>query len=502
MSRPDRRNPPAPAARPAGFRCAERRRPPRSRRSWSRRSWSPGLGLLLTTLVASAGLEGPPAATPAPPPRQPPAPADPIALEALPEALSFDLALALAGRFNPRLRGLEEQGRERRERRVELRAEALPQLRLDGSLEARDSGLSEAFGPESSPRADSWRGAIGLEQPIYRGGLARATVRAQEHRIAATEETLRAARYDVMLDTARAFCAGLLARDVIDARTAAVEVLERQREEARRRADVGVGSSFDVLQADVALSNARPPLVRARLQYRLAIEELRLAIGLPWPGGLDADGVTLLGDWPFPVLSAAPGEALETALSHRPELAALARERDAAAWDVRAIRATRLPHLTASATYGWNSRQFGDTWHDNLSGWRVGVRASLPLWTSGLAGSREAQARSRERQLLWRETELRAVIEMDVARTLAEWRVAGELYATSADRIRLAEEAQRQARSRFEAGSLPQVEVLLATLELTQARLDRAQAAHDANLAIAQLNRAMGILAVDLEAAP
>ena len=104
--------------------------------------------------------------------------------------------------------------------------------------------------------------------------------------------------------------------------------------------------------------------------------------------------------------------------------------------------------------------------------------------------------RSRARQLGLQEEALRQTVDIEVTRAYADWQVALDILGSADGVIQQAEEAVRLARNRFNAGAIPQVDVLQAALGLTRARLDKAEASHDYNLAVARLNRAMGVFSV------
>jgi TolC family type I secretion outer membrane protein len=414
----------------------------------------------------------------------------------LPRSLDLPTALALARACNPQVALADERAREQAEHFDEVRAGRGPQLSLDGMATATDEGLIENFGPEMESATENWNGGLQVRQPLYQGGAQDARERGQRLRGDAAREDVRTVRYDVMFATAQSFFGALLARDLIGAQEEALRLHQEQLAVASNRFVAGVGPQFDVLQADVAARNARPPLLRARNQYRLAVEELRRAIGLPFPEGVAAGDLELAGGWPYPRIEFSLAEAFAAAQQHRPELAALTLQRQAATYDARAARGERRPQLAATAGYGWRSKTFGDGLGDTLEGWDVGLQASIPLFSSGLYRSRERQAESRVRQAeLQREVLLQAV-EVDVSRAYADWQVSLEILTTADGVIQQAEEAVRLARNRFNAGAIPQVDVLQAALGLTRARLDKAQASHDYNLAVARLNRAMGLFSV------
>ena len=61
------------------------------------------------------------------------------------------------------------------------------------------------------------------------------------------------------------------------------EFADRELEDQQRRYDAGTVPRFNVLQAEVAVANARPPLINARNQYRIAKNNLSNLLGYNLP---------------------------------------------------------------------------------------------------------------------------------------------------------------------------------------------------------------------------
>src|SRR5690606_3669513 len=82
-----------------------------------------------------------------------------------------------------------------------------------------------------------------------------------------------------LLDVRTRFYTVLVARERIKVQEQNVELLRRQLQDVRNRFEAGTVSNFEVLRAEVAVANAQPPLISARNNFRLAIDDLRQALG-------------------------------------------------------------------------------------------------------------------------------------------------------------------------------------------------------------------------------
>jgi outer membrane protein TolC len=103
-----------------------------------------------------------------------------------------------------------------------------------------------------------------------------------------------------------------------------------------------------------------------------------------------------------------------------------------------------------------------------------------------------AQARSQLNQarLLTEETSL--AIEVDVRRALSSLQEAAELADAAAKVVTQAEEALRLADARYSAGTVTQLDVLEARVQLTESRLNQVTANYSYNVAVASVRRALG----------
>ena len=124
--------------------------------------------------------------------------------------------------------------------------------------------------------------------------------------------------------------------------------------DARSRFDAGTTSNFEVLRAEVALANGQPPLIQARNDYRIAIEQLRQVLGFAPATGPNVTKVPeFVGtlDVGQPVTLRADGCAGGRA--GQPSRAAAARPaaRSAGEQNVKANRAGYLPEVDLVGGY-------------------------------------------------------------------------------------------------------------------------------------------------------
>lgn len=409
----------------------------------------------------------------------------------LPNALTLDEAFALARQHSPVLAQASAGIDATRGQLAEARATMLPSVDANAGYALTDRDRIDSMGGPAQNN-QNWSAEVSTTWAVFTGGRAQAEFAARHRELDATTARALAAENDVLLAVGEAYLGGLLAARSIEVREETLRVLEEQLTLAKRRFEAGSGPSFDVLRAEVALANARPPLVRARNAYRIAIDALRTAMGAAAAPTQDLAQVRLTSPWPTPSAPGTLASALSTALASRPEL--LAAEKDLAASTERVTLATgeRQPTVAVSAGYGIFNRRTSASLSDTIDGWTTGVQVSVPIFDGGAIRGRSQAARAlvRFNEALLDQTRLG--LEGEVRRAWYSFEEASEIYATADLVVRQAEESLRLADNRFQAGAATQLDVLQAQLELTTARTEEATARHDLNVAALRLRRAIG----------
>jgi outer membrane protein TolC len=287
----------------------------------------------------------------------------------------------------------------------------------------------------------------------------------------------------------------LLGKAKITVQEENVRLLEKQLQDAQSRFNAGSTSNFDVLRAQVALANGQPPLIQARNDYRIAIEQLRQLLGFVSPAGAsdaaripEFSGDLAVGQ-PFRIEL---GDALDAAHAKRPELQQLARLEEAGEQNIKANRAGYLPEFDLVGGYLWTRNPSSGAWNDNLHGWTAGVQAQWNIFDGRATAGRVLQAHSQLEQAKLSLGETLLAVDVQVRQTFSSLVEAWELVQASARTVEQAEEALRLANIRYGAGTATQLDVLTSQVALIDARLNQLQASFGYNVAVAALRQATG----------
>lgn len=413
----------------------------------------------------------------------------PAAEMPLPRPLTLDSALEFATRYNPALQRTREQIREQEGLLVEARASQLPSLAASGSYRSTEDKLLESPVYEKT----NWAIDVTARQVLYAGGGTQAKIRGQREQVEAAKLTFTAVLNNTVLAVRQQFYTVLLDRELIGVQEEALRVLEAELTNARSRREVGTGSEFDLLRAEVAVANARPALIRARNAYRVAQDRLRAMLGVPAADSNQPTDLDVQGSLAVPHRQFVLSDVVAAARAHRPELLQQKRLIKAAEQGIVSARSGYLPTVSAVAGYEWTKPALTTTSQSRLDGWTAGVQTSWNIFEGRATAGRVVQARSRVNQARFASNELDLSVEVEVRQAHASLIEADELLVSSEKVVSQASESLRLARARFQAGTATQLDVLQAQSALTESRSNLAQAQHAYAVALASLQRAMGL---------
>jgi outer membrane protein TolC len=412
------------------------------------------------------------------------------------ESMSLSDCIARALDLNLSIQGGREAVTAARGGMLEARSGFLPNLSLNGSYnfieEPQTIGWPDSTGQLRDLKFDvtkDYTFQFTLSQPVYSGGRLTSSYRIAglSHEIALADLETRQA--DVTLSVTEAFYGLMLARESVEVTRQAIEIAEEFLRIAKARYDAGEASSFEVMRAEVEVSNLMPGLIAARNQVALSELTLKNAMGVDPDQPIEFVGAFEEDDFDIGL-----EDALETALRQRPEMKINDLQKNMAAQSVRLAKAGRLPSLAVSANYDFRSDKLslsGDEVEKTYAGYLV---LSFPIFDGLRTKSQISQAYSQHRQAEIAETGLKDMIELEVRSALLAIDAARETLKSQEKNVEMAGEGLDIANQRYMQGYATNLEVMDAQLALNRARTNRIQALHDLSMAIARTKKAMGIL--------
>jgi outer membrane protein len=372
----------------------------------------------------------------------------------------------------------------------QARAGLLPNLAVSGSWANRNfnskaQGISFPGVPTIIGPFNAYDGRVRLTQTLFDfSNLGRVNAAKRQASAAGAERSavVEASAQNVALAYARAS----RAQAVLAARQADSSLAAELLTLAIAQQQAGVSASIDVTRSRTQLAEAAGRLVVAQNQFDRAKIDLARALGLDpaTPVELTDTLTAQMGVADVPP----PGErdaAVVQAVAARPDVAAELARGAAARTSASAVSAERLPRLELEADYGLSGVRMPDA----MGTRQVAVQVTLPILDGFRREGRIAEQQAVVRESDVRLRDLRLQVAADVDGALLDLRSAAAQEMIATERLQLAAEEVSQARQRFKAGVVGNIEVVTAQASLLRARdadIDARFAAVTARIALAR----------------
>lgn len=405
----------------------------------------------------------------------------------VPPRLDLQGAIQFALENNFEIRQSRERIKQQEGLLVEIRARGVPNVEATYYYTKFDKSRLE---PLYRVTDQDWAVEMKVTQAIFAGGSIHSSVVAQKMRREAALLELRSVINNSLFAVRSKFYAVLLAKKKISVAEQSLNLLEEQLKTVKDRYDAGTLSKFDLLRAEVALANGKPPLIRARNQFRISIEELRQVMGFTTASTQIPE---FLGELTYEPTEIDLVSALESARANRPELQQLHRLEEAADRSVQAAKGNYWPSLGVGAGYQVKKSSMDNDLNRTRDGWSATVQGSWAIFDGMATAGKVAQARSAFEQSKLATAEEQLAIDVEVRRAQSALQEAAELVTASKAVVEQAEESVRLAKARFAAGTATQLDVLQSQVDLTQARTNEVEALYNHTVALASMRKAMGI---------
>ncbi|WP_260483566.1 TolC family outer membrane protein [Sphingomicrobium flavum] len=336
-------------------------------------------------------------------------------------------------------------------------------------------------------------GRIDANMPLFQGGTVRNDIKAAKMRVEAGRATLRAVEGDIFVEAVGAYMDVMRDRAVVELNRNQVDVLNTNLQAAGDRFEIGDVTRTDVAQSDARLQLAQSRLATAEGNLAASEENYRRIIG-DTPGALAPPP-------PLPPFPATADAAVRVALADNPDLIALARQAEAAGYDVGSAMGSRLPTVSANASGQYINTLAGDVGGNPFTGQSnprtatstsVGLSARVPLFQGGLPSARVARARALEGQTFEQLIATERAVISNTRSAFARYEAAQRAIVANQTAVEANSLALEGARLENSIGTRTILDVLNAEQELLNTQVDLVTAQRNAYVAGFQLLNAMG----------
>ncbi len=330
--------------------------------------------------------------------------------------------------------------------------------------------------------------SFALSIPIFTGGRLISGYKSSKYNLLSAQEGVKQSRQTTVYNTKRLFYGCLLAKEFVKVAEDAVDLTEQLYNNIKSQYEVGMASKFDLLRSEVQVANLRPQLIQARNNLNIMFLSLKNLLGIDQDAEIEIQGQLEYRDF-TPELE----RNLVLAMQQRPEINQINFQKKIAEEMLKTIRGSRLPTIAISGTYNFWSDKLNfrkDLWQDYYT---VNLVFSLPIFKGLSISAKEAQTQSAIKEIDLTAQGLEDSIEFEVRQSILKINEAKESLLSQEKNVEQAEESLRIANLSFDEGMVTILDVNQAQNALIQAKTNYSQALYDYMVAVAELNKAIGL---------
>jgi len=352
-------------------------------------------------------------------------------------------------------------------------------------------GIGELFAATPFGRVNTWTGNVTISQLLFQGGKVGAGLSGARAYEEAAHAQLEETQNDIIYRTRRAYLTALYTDRLVQIAEGGRQLAEDQLRRVETNQRVGSTSDYELLRAQVEVSNQDPLVIAARNDRDIAFLQLRWLVNVPPEVALELDpGPLAAGD----SLAEVDMDAISAGQVRRASIEAAEATVEFRRQAVRVFQGDMWPALRLNVYLG--TQAYPSRIMPTAANFRRDWNASLSLSWALFEGLRtRAQVDQAEAQLSQARLQLaqtREQVVLEVAQARAELERARALLAARRQTVSQAQRAQHLASVRYANGITTPLEVSDARLALQQAQVNEAQALRDYLLGIAAAERALG----------
>jgi outer membrane protein len=408
-----------------------------------------------------------------------------------PPKLTLQEAVAIAIKNHPQIQAAQHEVNFAQQQVVINRAPYYPALNgeITGS-QGNDLSRIGAGALSASRLFNRFGQGVELSQLVTDSGRTPNLVASARLQARASEQTLQATRYDVVLAVDRTYYDVLHAQAVVRVAEETVSARQLLSDQVTELTKNKLRSQLDQSFAEVEVSQAKLLLIRAQEAVQSALAELGRALGSDQPVNYQ------LEESPLP-----PGppnksdDLVAQAIANRPELASLRFSRDSAYKFYEAEKDLRRPTVSIAAVGGYipyiNTPATAPIPAEYEG---IAANVDIPVFTGHLFSARREAAHEHALESDQRLRDQQQQVSRDVRVAWSGAVTAYQRMDVTAQFLRQAALALDLAQGRYNLGLSSIIELTQAQLNLTEAEIENLSAKYDYQTQYAALQFTIGAL--------
>ncbi len=334
--------------------------------------------------------------------------------------MTLNDAVQIALKQNPDILNAIQQIRLTRGQLIQVASQAVPKLQINSQYTQQQESLAAGTRASQQPTVieipnpsggkptivtlgdggrtvqnQSWNIQFQATQLVFDGGATFYGIKGGSAAYDSAFFSLRSTIDNIVSQVINQFYQVVLNRALIVAQEQNVVLLQQQVKDQQNRYDAGTVPRFNVLQAEVQLANALPPLIQAQNAYRISTYQLVRLLGMDYPRGHPSEvPFNVVGTLGYSPQKIDTDESIRVAIARNPSLKAQRQTILANAANVNVQIAGWFPSINANAGYEFVNDVGSQDISSNVGGWFFGATGTWNVWNGGLTYGNVTQAKA------------------------------------------------------------------------------------------------------------
>ena len=410
--------------------------------------------------------------------------------------LSLDQCIRIALDDNPQIKVDSMEIERVNYARKEILGQLFPQINATGQYTRNlaiqtiymNAGDGESVGIKMG-RDNTYAAGFTASVPLVMPTLWR-NIKLNDNQILQNLEKARATKLDLVKQVKDAYYALLLAHDSKRVLEASHETAQNHATIYQRQFELGTASEYDVLRANVAVTNLEPSILEAENTIRQLKLQLKLLMGMSM--SQDIEPTETLEQYKGTMY----GRTLstDTSLVNNTSLKSLDLQADYLNKMVQVEKAAWIPTLTGTGNLMWNSMSMGSPfknfqWTKSSA---VGLTLSFPIFTGLQRVNKIKKAQVQANEMRWQRENLERSLHLQVQSEMDNINKSIKQIESNEGGVRQAEKANEIIQQSFKIGAASFIQLQDTDDALLSARLSYYQAIYNYLVAEAGLEYVLG----------
>lgn len=411
------------------------------------------------------------------------------------ETFTLEQSIEIALQNDPGIKQFEEQLRQAKIQKTQSYSSFYPEISATGlylkqGLPLSMQMMAEQFGGGAADMGiseETYNLSLNATQPLFLGGVRYYALKISDINIQMKENEIELRKKEVRYNVKKAFYTIMLAGEFIKIYQESLALAEAQLRIAQTRFESGEASDFDVLRAEVQISNLKPQIYRAENNLALTQAAFLTQLNLP----LETD-VQVAGEFDSTRVTQSLASLIDEAYQNRLELKSLFLAGNIADLGIKMAKSGYYPSLIFSYGYSEKNVEFDmdpDTWS---SSWNASMVLSIPIFSGFKTRLNVEAAKSSREELEPVMEQLKSGIRIQLKSAYLNLKTSEKILESSDQNILQAQRYVEIVQKSYEGGFMTSLDLMNAQFALTQARTENIQSRYEYQINLIELEYALG----------